>query len=52
MLKPKYICLFPQKVSFFTVTLPNNAVTHQNTGNKYYSKFGNAPSWNISMKSN
>ena len=23
MLKPKYICLFPQKVSFVTVTLPN-----------------------------
>ena len=23
MLKPKYVCLFPQMVSFVTVTLPN-----------------------------
>ena len=25
MLKPKYLCLFPQKVSFVTVTLPNKS---------------------------
>ena len=29
-----------------------NVETHQITWNKWYSKLGSAPSWNISMKSN
>ena len=46
----KYVC-FAYKYHLSQKIYLINVEIRQNTRNKWYSKLGNAPSWNISMKS-
>ena len=47
----KYVC-FHYKYHLSQLIYLINAEKHQITWNKWYSKLGSDPSWNISMKSN